>query len=59
MAGRMGAVKSTTTGLVVHKVDAERGLLRIKGAVPGAKGALVFVRTASKSHELNKIEKGV
>ena len=59
MAGRMGAVKATTMGLVVHKVDAERGLLLIKGAVPGPKGALVFVRTAGKSDGMNKIEKGV
>jgi large subunit ribosomal protein L3 len=49
MAGRMGAVKATTTGLVVHKVDAERGLLLIKGAIPGPKGTLVLVRSASKS----------
>ncbi len=49
MAGRMGHVKVTTTGLVVHKVDVERGLLLIKGAVPGPKGALLFVRSANKS----------
>jgi large subunit ribosomal protein L3 len=49
MAGRMGHVKATTTGLVIHKVDPERGLLLIKGAVPGPTGALVFVRSASKS----------
>ncbi len=48
MAGRMGHVNATTTGLTVHKVDAERGLLLIKGAVPGPKGALVFVRSANK-----------
>ena len=48
MAGRMGHVKATITGLVVHKVDAERGLLLIKGAVPGPKGSLVFVRSANK-----------
>ncbi|WP_375492878.1 50S ribosomal protein L3 [uncultured Jatrophihabitans sp.] len=48
MSGRMGHVRATTTGLVVHKVDAERGLLLIKGAVPGPKGALVFVRSANK-----------
>ena len=40
MAGRMGHVTATTTGLTVHKVDAERGLLLIKGAVPGPKGGL-------------------
>ncbi len=49
MAGRMGHVKATTTGLIVHKVDLERGLLLIKGAVPGPTGGLVFVRTANKS----------
>jgi large subunit ribosomal protein L3 len=48
MAGRMGHVNATTTGLTVHKVDAERGLLLIKGAVPGPKGGLLLVRTASK-----------
>ena len=48
MAGRMGAVNATTTGLKIHGVDVEQGLLLIKGAVPGPKGGLVFVRTASK-----------
>jgi large subunit ribosomal protein L3 len=48
MAGRTGHVKATTTGLVVHKVDVENGLLLIKGAVPGPKGGLLFVRSASK-----------
>ena len=48
MAGRMGNVNATTTGLTVHRVDAERGLLLIKGAVPGPKGGLLLVRTASK-----------
>ncbi len=48
MAGRMGAVKTTTLSLVVHKVDAERGLLLIKGAVPGPKGGLLLVRSAVK-----------
>jgi large subunit ribosomal protein L3 len=48
MAGRMGHEKATTTGLVVHKVDAARGLLLIKGAVPGPTGGLLLVRTANK-----------
>lgn len=48
MAGRMGHVKVTTQGLTVHDVRAEDGLLLIKGAVPGPKGTLVFVRTAAK-----------
>jgi large subunit ribosomal protein L3 len=48
MAGRMGGVRQTTQGLTVHAVDAEQGLILIKGAVPGPKGGLVFVRTAAK-----------
>jgi large subunit ribosomal protein L3 len=48
MAGRMGHVRVTTQNLKVHKIDAENGLLLIKGAVPGPKGGLVFVKTAAK-----------
>jgi large subunit ribosomal protein L3 len=48
MAGRMGGERQTTQNLVVQGVDAERGLLLIKGAVPGPKGGLVLVRTAAK-----------
>ena len=48
MAGRMGAVRQTTQNLIVHAVDAERGLLLIKGAVPGPKGSVVLVKTAAK-----------
>jgi large subunit ribosomal protein L3 len=48
MAGRMGHVRVTTQNLTVHRVDAETGLLLIKGAIPGPKGGLVFVRTAAK-----------
>ena len=48
MAGRMGGERVTTLNLVLHAVDAEKGLLLIKGAVPGPKGSLVFVRNAVK-----------
>jgi len=48
MAGRMGAVRQTTLNLTVHGVDAEKSLLLIKGAVPGARGQVVLVRTAVK-----------
>ena len=48
MAGRMGHVRQTTQNLTVHAVDTERGLLLIKGAVPGPKGGLVLVTTAAK-----------
>jgi len=48
MAGRMGAVTTTTLSLKVHKVDAEKGLVLIKGAVPGPRGGLLLVRSAVK-----------
>ena len=49
MAGRMGHARTTTLNLTVHAVDAERGLLLIKGAVPGPRGGTVLVRTAVKN----------
>jgi len=48
MSGHMGAVQQTTQRLQVVKVDAERGLIAIKGAVPGAPGGDVIVRPSSK-----------
>jgi large subunit ribosomal protein L3 len=48
MAGRMGMARVTTQNLTVHRVDPERGLLLIKGAVPGPKGGLLLVKTAAK-----------
>jgi large subunit ribosomal protein L3 len=49
MAGHMGAENATTHGLEVVRVDAERNLLLIKGAVPGAPGGDVIVRPAVKA----------
>ena len=48
MAGRMGNARTTVLNLTVHGVDAEKGLLLIKGAVPGPTGGLVLVRNAVK-----------
>ena len=48
MAGRMGSDQQTTQNLTVHAVDTERGLLLIKGALPGPRGSVVLVKTASK-----------
>jgi large subunit ribosomal protein L3 len=48
MAGRMGGERVTVLNLTVHAVDAEKGLLLVKGAVPGARGRIVYVRTAVK-----------
>ena len=49
MAGHMGAANVTTQGLEVVRVDVERNLLLIKGAVPGAPGGDVIVRPAVKA----------
>ena len=49
MAGRMGHVRTTTQNLTVHAVDADRGLLLIKGAVPGPARGVVLVRNAVKN----------
>ena len=49
MSGRMGNDRVTTQNLVVHKVDAENGVLLIKGAIPGRNGGLVMVRSAIKT----------
>jgi large subunit ribosomal protein L3 len=48
MAGRMGHEKVTTQNVSVHAIDAERGLILLKGAVPGPKGGLVLIRNAAK-----------
>jgi large subunit ribosomal protein L3 len=48
MAGRMGGERVTVLNLKVHAVDLEKGLLLVKGAVPGARGRIVFVRNAVK-----------
>jgi large subunit ribosomal protein L3 len=48
MAGRMGNETITAQSLTVHSVDADKGLILVKGAVPGARGAVVLVRSAAK-----------
>ncbi|MEE4345714.1 MAG: 50S ribosomal protein L3 [Paracoccaceae bacterium] len=48
MAGHMGAVRVTTQNLEVVKTDAERGLIMVKGAVPGSKGGWVTIKDAVK-----------
>jgi large subunit ribosomal protein L3 len=49
MAGRMGGERTTVLNLTLHRVDADKGLLLIKGAVPGPAGGLVVVRSAVKA----------
>ena len=48
MAGRHGNARTTVQNLTVHAVNEEKGLLLIKGAIPGPNGGLVFVRSAVK-----------
>ncbi len=55
MAGHMGAVRVTTQNLEVVRTDADRGLIMVKGAVPGSKGGWVTVKDAVKK----KLPEGV
>ena len=48
MAGRMGGERVTVQNLTVHSIDADKGLLLVRGAVPGAAGSVVLVTTAAK-----------
>ena len=48
MAGRMGNARVTVQNLTVHAVDVEKGLLLLKGAIPGPNGGLVLVKTSAK-----------
>jgi large subunit ribosomal protein L3 len=48
MAGRMGNARVTVQNLTIHAVDAEKGLLLLKGAIPGPNGGLVLVKTSAK-----------
>jgi large subunit ribosomal protein L3 len=48
MSGRMGHERQTTLNLTVQSVDAERGYLLVRGAIPGPRGGLVMVRSAVK-----------
>ena len=48
MAGRMGGVKVTTQNLTVQAVDTDKGLLLVKGSIPGPIGSIVLIREAAK-----------
>jgi large subunit ribosomal protein L3 len=48
MSGLMGRDTVTTQNVVVHAVDSEKGLILLKGAIPGPKGGLVVLRSAAK-----------
>ncbi len=48
MAGRMGNARRTIQNVVVQSVEAEKGLLLLKGAIPGNKGGIILIRSAVK-----------
>ena len=52
MAGHMGQTRITTQNLEVVSTDEDRGLILVKGAVPGNKGSLVVIRTAAKKGDV-------
>jgi large subunit ribosomal protein L3 len=54
MAGQMGNERVTVLNLEVVEADAERGLLLLKGAIPGPNGGLVMVRSSVKSSDGRK-----
>lgn len=54
MAGRMGVDTITTQNLTVHAVDADKGVILVKGAVPGPRGALIVLRSAAKARGADK-----
>jgi large subunit ribosomal protein L3 len=47
----MGVERVTVQNLTVHAVDSDRGLILIRGAIPGNKGGLVVLRSAAKKGE--------
>ena len=49
MAGQYGNEKVTVLNLAVVKIDAEKNIIAVKGAVPGAKGGIVFIRDSVKA----------
>lgn len=49
MSGHLGAERVTVQNLAVVKVDVENNLIAIKGAVPGPKGGIVFIRNSVKA----------
>ena len=48
MSGRMGGITQTTQNLKVHAVDTDKGLILVKGAIPGPAGSVVLLRSAAK-----------
>jgi len=58
MAGHMGAVKRTEQSLEIVRIDAERNLLLIRGAIPGSRGGDVMVRPAIRARRVASVKQG-
>ena len=58
-AGQMGNVQVTIENLEVVKVDAELNMIVIKGAIPGPKGGLVYIRNTVKNNRVKNVETGI
>ena len=58
-AGQMGNEQVTIENLEVVKVDAELNMIVIKGAIPGPKGGLVYIRNTVKTHKVKNAETGI
>jgi large subunit ribosomal protein L3 len=56
MAGQLGNKNATVLNIEVVRVDQERNLLAVRGAVPGTKGSLLFVRKARKEKKVAKVQ---
>ena len=58
-AGQMGNEQVTIENLEVVKVDAELNMIVIRGAIPGPKGGLVYIRNTVKTHKVKSVETGI
>ncbi|MGV7234856.1 MAG: 50S ribosomal protein L3 [Nitrosomonadaceae bacterium] len=59
MSGHLGSIRKTTQNLEVLRIDTERGLLLIKGAIPGSKGGDVVVRPSFKITKIKTQSTGI
>ena len=59
MAGHLGAERVTVQNLEVVKVDAENNMIAIRGAVPGPKGSLVFIKNTVKNIKVKQADAGI
>lgn len=58
-AGQMGVEQSTILNLDVMKVDAELNMIVVRGAIPGPKGGIVYVKSTMKNNKVKNVETGI